>query len=159
MQRRFLKISLITIMVIMFGLTVVVRATNDSVVDDLITGSNVSETVNDPVLGETDTDNSAQVTSDNTEDDTAIDNTVKENTETSTDADDEQEEVTTTGTQSTTTSSTYTPPSTVQPTQSYSTVATIPEANLSLNNILNVILIAVGVIIILLAIAILIKLK
>ena len=37
-----------------------------------------------------------------------------------------------------------------QPTATYSTIATIPEANLSLNNILNVILIAVGVIIILL---------
>lgn len=49
--------------------------------------------------------------------------------------------------------------STSQPSKTYSTVATIPEANLSLNNILNVILIAVGVIIILLAIAILIKLK
>ena len=46
-----------------------------------------------------------------------------------------------------------------QPSKTYSTVATIPEANLSLNNILNVILIAVGVIIILLAIAILIRLK
>ena len=42
---------------------------------------------------------------------------------------------------------------------SYSTISTLPEANLGLNNILNVILIAVGVIIILLAIAILIRLK
>jgi len=42
---------------------------------------------------------------------------------------------------------------------SYSTVSTIPEANLSLNNILNVILIAIGIIMILLAIAILVRLK
>lgn len=54
--------------------------------------------------------------------------------------------------------STYTPKIS-QPTTSYSTTATIPEANLTLNNILNVILIAVGVILILLAIAILIRLK
>jgi len=49
--------------------------------------------------------------------------------------------------------------STSQPTKTYSTIATIPEANLSLNNILNVILIAVGVILILLAIAILIRMR
>ena len=42
---------------------------------------------------------------------------------------------------------------------SYSTISNIPEANLKLNNILNIILIAVSVIIILLAIAILIRIK
>ena len=42
---------------------------------------------------------------------------------------------------------------------SYSTVSPLPEANLGLNNILNVILIAIGIIIILLAIAILIRLN
>ncbi len=41
----------------------------------------------------------------------------------------------------------------------YRTVSTLPEANLQLNNILNIILIAVGVIIILLAISILIRIK
>ncbi len=38
-------------------------------------------------------------------------------------------------------------------------VSSIPEANLSFNNILNVILIAIGILLILLAIAILIRLK
>ena len=38
-------------------------------------------------------------------------------------------------------------------------VTSIPEANLSFNNILNVILIAIGILLILLAIAILIRLK
>ncbi len=42
---------------------------------------------------------------------------------------------------------------------SYSTLSTLPEANLGLNNILNIILIAISIIIILLAIAILIRLK
>lgn len=42
---------------------------------------------------------------------------------------------------------------------SYSTVATLPEANLGLNNILNVILIALGILMVLLGIAILIKMK
>lgn len=42
---------------------------------------------------------------------------------------------------------------------SYSTISSIPEANLGLNNILNIILITVGVLMILLGIAILIKLK
>lgn len=41
---------------------------------------------------------------------------------------------------------------------SYNSISSIPEANLGLNNILNILLIAVGVLIILLAIAILIKL-
>lgn len=43
--------------------------------------------------------------------------------------------------------------------KSYSTVTTLPEANLGLNNILNVILIALGILMVLLGIAILIKLK
>ena len=42
---------------------------------------------------------------------------------------------------------------------SYSTVSTIPEANLGLNNILNILLIAIGILMILLGIAILIRLK
>lgn len=57
------------------------------------------------------------------------------------------------------TSNTVTTNNQTQRINSYSTVSTLPEANLGLNNILNVILIAIGIIIILLAIAILIKLK
>ena len=53
----------------------------------------------------------------------------------------------------------YTPKSSVQPTSTFSTVATIPEANLTFNNILNAILIGIGIALILFAIAILIRLK
>lgn len=55
-----------------------------------------------------------------------------------------------------TTTSTYVASS---PSARISTVSTVAEANLGLNNILCIILIAIGVLIILLAIAILIRLK
>ena len=58
-----------------------------------------------------------------------------------------------TSTNSSTSNSTYNPNARV------STVSSIPEANLGLNNVLCVILIAIGILLILLAIAILIRIK
>lgn len=131
------KKILIVFIIILFLLGVSVKATNDANLQDLIDGSETTETARDP-----------EVRNEIAQEDNVVSNAVENNViSSSTDAKiSNSSEI-----------STYTPKSTVQPTQSYSTVATIPEANLSLNNILNVILIAVGVILILLAIAILIK--
>ena len=176
MQRRIIRISLIVLIVLLFALTVSVRAENEPSLESLI----VSENTTAPAmpggnLGETGNTVSNETTSNNENGNlTTVRNEVgslpttdETVTNASTDVEDdvpENEVVETTGARVTNTSastgeSTYIPHTTVQPTQSYSTVATIPEANLSLNNILNVILIAIGVIIILLAIAIIIRLK
>lgn len=69
---------------------------------------------------------------------------------------DEEETKTTTNTSSSS-SSTY-PDISAQVTK-VDTLSNLPEANLGLNNILNVILISIGVLLILFAIAILIRLK
>ena len=152
MQKKLIKISLIIFIVLVFALKVNVKATSESNLEDLIVGDRTTETANDP---EVRTDDEAEEPEYEEEDfsnedpEASIGSTATDNEDESTD----QSSSRTTGTSS------YTPPATVQPTQSYSTVATIPEANLTLNNILNVILIAVGVILILLAIAILIRLR
>lgn len=57
------------------------------------------------------------------------------------------------------TTNTSSPNSTYHSNSRVSTVSSIPEANLGLNNVLCVILIAIGILIILLAIAILIRIK
>ena len=152
MQRKILKISLVIFIGVLLGLSVVVKATNEPSIEDLIVSENTITTAaaNDAVLEENDT-NLADATNEN-----------EENNET--DADEESEEENPVANTASSASyaqptSTYVPQTTTQQPQTFSTVATIPEANLSLNNILNVILIAVGVIIILLAIAILIRIK
>ena len=143
MQNKFFK-SVLTIFIIMlFVFTINVMATEDELnSDDVVVGDQSSEE-NEPAT--TSEDQNEEVEEDtNVSHDEDIGSTGSSSNET-------KNEVT---------SSTYTPPSqTLQPTSSYSTSATIPEANLSLNNILNVILIAIGVILILLAIAIFIRLK
>ncbi|MBR1540581.1 MAG: hypothetical protein IJ629_05425 [Clostridia bacterium] len=152
MQKKLIKISLIIFIVLVFVLKVNVKATSESNLEDLIVGDRTTETANDPVVR---TDDETEESEYEEED---FSNEDLEDSIGSTAEDSNVETETTTSSSSTGTSS-YTPPATVQPTQSYSTIATIPEANLSLNNILNVILIAVGVILILLAIAILIRLR
>jgi hypothetical protein len=87
---------------------------------------------------ETEEDDDINETSDSHEDEVYVENTT-----------------TNTATQNTVSNNT----STSSKISSYSTGSTLPEANLGLNNILNVILIAIGTILILLAIAILIRLK
>jgi len=170
MQRKFFRISIIVFIVLSFALTIIVKAENEPALDSLI----VSENTTAPALpsSSTTTDDTVSNSTEATvnSDVTTVRNEVGSlpittETETNNETTDEIEDtVETTGsrvvnTTATTGESTYIPHTTVQPTQSYSTVATIPEANLSLNNILNVILIAIGVIIILLAIAIIIRLK
>lgn len=164
MQKRVLRITVIISMVLLFLLTVAVRAVEDTTtVDSLISSGNTTVAASNPTLGE----NENVVSNETVESEETVNtitntvgNTVTSAEETETDAEPPISSTSRDNGNTTTTGvSTYTPQSTVQPTQSFSTVASIPEANLSLNNILNVILIAVGVIIILLAIAILIKLK
>lgn len=143
MQNKFFK-SVLTIFIIMlFVFTINVMATEDELNSDDVVVENQSSEENEPAT--TSEDQNEEVEEDtNVSHDEYIGSTGSSSNET-------KNEVT---------SSTYTPPSqTLQPTSSYSTSATIPEANLSLNNILNVILIAIGVILILLAIAIFIRLK
>lgn len=143
MQNKFFK-SVLTIFIIMlFVFTINVMATEDELNSDDVVVENQSSEENEPAT--TSEDQNEEVEEDtNVSHDEDIGSTGSSSNET-------KNEVT---------SSTYTPPSqTLQPTSSYSTSATIPEANLSLNNILNVILIAIGVILILLAIAIFIRLK
>ena len=131
MQKKLLKYTLLIGIMILFALTVNCKAME---LADPISNEEVLE--NDELESELDEEDDEASVGSTSEDDT-IGPT--------------QEQAT--GTRTVTTSQVS------QPSKTYSTVATIPEANLSLNNILNVILIAVGVIIILLAIAILIRLK
>ena len=139
MQNKFLKLVLTIFIIILFGFTINVMATEDEVNSNEVVGARSSE----------ENETSEEQNGD-----------VEENTNVSHDEDIGSTGSSSNETKNEVTSTTYTPPSqTLQPTSSYSTSATIPEANLSLNNILNVILIAVGVILILLAIAILIRLK
>ena len=143
MQNKYLKLVLTIFIIMLFVFTINVMATEDELnSDDVVVGDQSSEE-NEPAT--TSEDQNEEVEEDtNVSHDEDIGSTGSSSNET-------KNEVT---------SSTYTPPSqTLQPTSSYSTSATIPEANLSLNNILNVILIAIGVILILLAIAIFIRLK
>ena len=147
MQNKFFK-SVLTIFIIMlFVFTINVIATEDELNSDDVVVENQSSEENEPVT-----------TSEGEEQDVEEDVNVSHDEDvgsTGSSRNDSSNE-----TKNEVTSSTYTPPSqTLQPTSSYSTSATIPEANLSLNNILNVILIAIGVILILLAIAIFIRLK
>ncbi|MBR2289386.1 MAG: hypothetical protein IJ867_01900 [Clostridia bacterium] len=144
MQKKFLRISVVAFIAILLILCGKVSATDDSSnLDDLIAGENTSDMVDNTALGE------EEASEEELEEEEEYESPVS-----STAQDARNQNQISSGT------STYTPTTAqVQPTQSYSTVASIPEANLSLNNILNVILIAVGVIIILLAIAILIRLK
>ena len=139
MQNKFLKLVLTIFIIMLFGFTINVMATEDEVNSNEVVGARSSE----------ENETSEEQNGD-----------VEENTNVSHDEDIGSTGSSSNETKNEVTSTTYTPPSqTLQPTSSYSTSATIPEANLSLNNILNVILIAVGVILILLAIAILIRLK
>ena len=141
MQKKFLKIFFIIFILLIFVLGVTTKATSDTNAEsDVVIGGEEtpteSEESEDNVDSTEDTEGDNESTSEN-------ENTVTDSVENETDK----------------SVSTYVPPETSVPTSSYSTVASIPEANLTLNNILNVILIAVGVIIVLLAIAILIRLK
>ena len=159
MQKKLLRIIFMVLITVLFVLTVKVKATNDTSLEDLIVGDSVSQTVTDPVVGEN------NIEEENIENGTVedVDNKVNSSVEKEPSVGSTAADANSTSSQSTQTQPTYGTPytgqKTSQPTTSYSTIATIPEANLSLNNILNVILIAVGVIIILLAIAILIRLK
>lgn len=157
MQRKILKISLVIFIGVLLGLSVVVKATNEPSIEDLIVSENTTTTAadNDAVLGENDTNlaDAVNENEENNETDADVENVYEES--------EEEKPVANTAASTgyTQPTSTYVPQTTTQQPQTFSTVATIPEANLSLNNILNVILIAVGVIIILLAIAILIRIK
>ena len=135
MQRKFLKIILIVFVISLFLLNVKIMATED-------------------VVGGGEDDQAT--TTRNSEDTTSHDESSNNTTNTSHESD-----IGSTGSSSVrnVTSSTYVPPQTSQPSSSYSTITPIPEANLTLNNILNAILIAIGIVLILFAIAILIRLK
>lgn len=151
MQKKFLKSILIVFMVVLFVLCVTVRATNDTNAEsDVVIGGEEEQTNDEEDVGNDEADNENEDELDENE----VSNEVSEDE--NIDSEDTEEN---TVENETSKESTYVPPETSVPTSSYSTVASIPEANLTLNNILNVILIAVGVIIILLAIAILIRLK
>ena len=145
MQKKLFKVSFIIFLIVLFGLSICVRATSDTVnaSSDIVLNGN--PTVSDELLGINEEEEEQEESAEE-EHPEAVGST---NNSTNS---------TTNASKSQTSSSSYTS-QTVQPTTSYSTVATIPEANLSLNNILNVILIAVGVILILLAIAILVRTK
>lgn len=143
MQRKILKRIIIIIFICLFILTIKIYAVNDSVnySSDIIIGENTI---------------SSEVSNNGSIDNEIIDNSLL-------DEEEHNEDINSTGSSNVenkiTTSSTYTPKSAVQPTSTYSTVATIPEANLTFNNILNAILIGIGIALILFAIAILIRLK
>lgn len=108
------------------------------------------------VSADNETSNVSNETSENTSN--ATDNSKDESLNTSSDnetVEDNSNEI-----QTTSTPNEDTPISTGSQTiNSYSTVSSIPEANLGLNNILNILLIAIGILMILLGIAILIRLK
>ena len=159
MQRKLLlKISFIIFISILFLLTISINATNESA-DDLIVGSRASDVADDPVVMDEDEEANENEEADLGE---LTNEEQEEPDEDSIGSTATDEETTTSTTQTSNNNAgtvTYSGSQTSQPTKSYSTIATLPEANLSMNNILNVILIAIGVIIILLAIAILIRLK
>ena len=137
MQKRVLKFILIFGVILFFIFNINVMATNDQ------------ELNNEVATGETQNENN---NSDNVNNNVTNDAVAHNEDVGSTGSDYENE----------TTFSPQEPESATSSTRqinSYSTISSLPEANLGLNNILNVILIAVGVIIILLAIAILIRLK
>lgn len=177
MQKKLLKLSFIIFITLLFLLKINVKATSDANLEDLIVGTNTASPVTDPEVRAEDGAETPEEPSDEEpsdveapegelpeEEPSDVEAPEGEQPEEepeigSTVADNETNGADSTAPETTSSGSTYTPPATVKPTQSYSTVATIPEANLSLNNILNVILIAVGVILILLAIAILIRLR
>lgn len=152
-EKKILKVTLIVFITILFVLSVRAYATNDTSLDDLIAGESTARIVDDPVVSEDETLDAEElgknVDNDSAEEEPSVGSTANDVAATS---------AQTSQSQTTYNTGSYSGQS-AQPTKSYSTVATIPEANLSLNNILNVILIAVGVIIILLAIAILIRIK
>lgn len=135
MRKQIITILFILLLLVFFG-SVTVYATEDS------TNENASETV------------AEQETTDDEE--TDVDEDYDEDISEEPSHDDA---VSTTGVSN----SIYTPEAagatTIRDISSYSTISNIPEANLKLNNILNIILIAVSVILILLAIAILIRIK
>ena len=156
MQKKFLKIFFIIFILLIFVLGVTTKATSDTNAEsDVVIGGDEDQTDEPTATSENDEETPTESeeteenedSSENNEGDdetpSEVENTVTNTVENETDK----------------SVSTYIPPETSVPTSSYSTVASIPEANLTLNNILNVILIAVGVIIVLLAIAILIRLK
>ena len=147
MQNKYLKLVLTIFIIMLFGFTINVMATEDELnSDDVVVGGQNSEEDEPTTTSEEQNEDVDEDT--NVSHDEDVGSTGSSRNDSSNETKDEV------------TSSTYTPPSqTLQPTSSYSTSATIPEANLSLNNILNVILIAIGVILILLAIAIFIRLK
>ena len=100
-------------------------------------------------------DVSEEETSDTTEN---IENSIKNETVYSTSIDEEMDlSDDSENTENTTTSSSSS--SSINSSARVSSLSSIPEANLGLNNVLCIILIAIGVLIILLAIAILIRLK
>ena len=150
MQKKFLKIGLIVFITILFLFTINAIATEDSSSPENAVDSN------DVISEENLVENNSEL---NNEENQDIEEPNEQENVDNEDSDDEDVGSTGGSKESTPSSSTYVPPQTTQPKNSYSTIATIPEANLSLNNILNVILIAVGAILILLAIAILIRLK
>ena len=150
MQKKLVKNILIIFIIMLFGLNISVQATNEANLDDLIVGEGVNDVANDPIVGDEENDEENEMEEiEETEEEETIGSTITDATSNNIRSQSKNNYGT----------SSYVGQQTSQPTTSYSTVATIPEANLSLNNILNVILIAVGVIIILLAIAILIRLK
>jgi hypothetical protein len=148
MQKHILKfgaiISIILLVMLVF-LESFVYATSENVIaasDEVTIGENTYAN---------EIDNSADLENNVLADNETASNSVSNNTVA-------DEDVYSTGVTNTTTPTSSVSSSTKQ-ISSYSTVSSLPEANLGLNNILNVILIAIGVIIILLAIAILVRLK
>jgi hypothetical protein len=149
MQRRSLKILTIFLIFILtlFCFFNNVYATNDNVV-----AQNTAEEV---VAG--DLSNNTILENNNSEEDMNIQDEENDEDE-DLSSESHEDEVYSTGVSENKVTNSTTSTSTKQ-IKNYSTYSTLPEANLGLNNILNVILIAIGVIIILLAIAILIRLK
>jgi hypothetical protein len=151
MQRRSLKfgviISIVFISLLCFT-TYLVYGTDENLISTTSDTTESNEVVAGSVSAED--ENTIADTDDNS---ISEDNTVADESH--------DEDVYVDESSSNTVATTQTPSSSASTKQisSYSTVSTLPEANLGLNNILNVILIAIGVIIILLAIAILIRLK
>lgn len=164
MQIKFLKITLIVFIIMLFVLAINVSATEDlinSESDIIATNTGDEEISNSNNEEETDSENiDNEITDTEVADDEATEE-VEQEVSNEIDNQTSDDEVTNdVGSTKPVNKTNYgTTQYTGQPSSTYSTVASIPEANLSLNNILNVILIAVGVIIILLAIAIFIRLK
>lgn len=133
-KKIFISLLILSLFVFCFNIKLFAVSADDEPSNEInSTSENSTNTTNE---SENDTDNSSN----------SSNNEISE---------DSSNEVRTTSTPTTNTSS----QTGTQTISSYSTVSSIPEANLGLNNILNILLIAIGILMILLGIAILIRLK